>query len=63
MVNNSAKTEREELLDALVDAHGDLDLLLATIFMLDNKAMPSQSPVWPNMVKRHDLLKRYGRFE
>jgi hypothetical protein len=57
------KTERDELLDALVDAHSDLDLLLATICTLDNKAMPTQSPVWPNMVKRHDLLKRYGRFE
>ena len=54
-------TERDELLDALEVAHRDLDLLLAIIATLDRSYMPTQSPVWPNMVARHELLKRYGR--
>lgn len=54
--------ERDELLDALVTAHSDLDLLLAQIATLEKTFMPTKSPVWPNMVARHALLKRHGRF-
>ena len=53
--------ERDELLDALEQAHRDLDLLLAQLATQTRTFMPSQSPVWPGMVARHELLQRYGR--
>jgi hypothetical protein len=50
-----------ELLDALEAAHRDTDLLLAQLATLQRDFFPSRSPVWPNVVARHELLQRYGR--
>jgi hypothetical protein len=55
--------ERDELLDALQEAHRALDLLLAQVATLENKFMPTQSPAWPAVLKAHRLLTRYGRFQ
>jgi len=51
----------KELLDALLIAHRDLDLMLAQRCALQNDFRPTQSAVWPNTVARADLLRRSGR--
>ncbi len=50
-----------ELLDALVAAHRQVDQLMAMIIMRDNSFFPSRSPLWPEIEKRADILKRFGR--
>lgn len=52
-----------ELLDALVRAHQQADAMLAAIITLDKTFRPSKSPFWLEMMLRHELLKRYGRFK
>lgn len=50
--------EEKELLDALIEAHSQVDILMAIVITLDNKFMPSQSPLWPEVVRRAELIKR-----
>ena len=49
-----------ELLDALVKAHQQADLLLAMVVTLDKKFMPSQSSIWPEFVRRAELIQKHG---
>ena len=50
-----------ELLDALVLAHGQVDTLLAMVIKLDPNFYPSKSMLWPDIVKRAELVRKYGR--
>jgi len=49
-----------ELLDALCEAHRQVDHLMAQILMLDDSYRPSKSPLWPETVKRAELIRKYG---
>jgi hypothetical protein len=51
---------KAELLNALVEAHHQVDILLAMVVTLDKSFMPSQSPMWPEIVKRAELLRKHG---
>ena len=48
------------LLEALVEAHRQVDTLLAMAVKLDKKFMPSQSELWPEVVRRAELIRTYG---
>jgi hypothetical protein len=52
-------TETTELLDALATAHRQVDMLMALVISLDKSFMPSQSPLWPEIVRRVELLRKY----
>jgi hypothetical protein len=54
------KAAESELLDALCEAHRQVDSLLAQIIMLDNSFVPSKSPLWPEIMRRYELLRKYG---
>jgi hypothetical protein len=53
--------EKAELLDALVEAHRQVDILLAMAVEADPKFFPSRSALWPEIVRRFELIKRHGR--
>lgn len=48
-----------ELLDALVEAHVQVDMLMAMLIGLDKTFMPSKSPLWPEIVKRVELIRKH----
>ena len=48
-----------ELLDALVEAHVQVDMLMAMVIGHDKKFVPSQSPLWPEIIKRVELIKKH----
>src|SRR6185369_15810607 len=49
-----------ELLDALIVAHRQVDMLLAQVITFDHNFMPSKSAAWPDIVRRHELIQKYG---
>jgi hypothetical protein len=49
-----------ELVEALSEAHRQVDSLLAQLVMRDKTFMPSQSPFWPEVVRRVELIRKYG---
>jgi hypothetical protein len=53
-------TNDTELLDALAEAHRQVDMLMAMVITQDKTFMPSQSPLWPEIVKRAELLQQHG---
>lgn len=55
----AATANTNELLDALATAHRQVDMLMALVITLDNSFMPSQSPLWPDIVRRIELLQKY----
>ncbi|MBT1509464.1 hypothetical protein KIP88_03020 [Bradyrhizobium sp. SRL28] len=48
-----------ELLDALVEAHVQVDMLMAMVIGLDKSFMPSKSALWPEIVKRVELIRKH----
>jgi hypothetical protein len=52
-----------ELIEALATAHRQVDMLMAMVITLDNSFinsfMPSQSSLWPDIVERIELLRKY----
>jgi hypothetical protein len=58
-------TEDDELLHLCASAieaqHHAIDLLLATIMLADPSFRPSQSGVWPAVIKAHATLQRLRR--
>jgi len=48
-----------ELLDALVEAHVQVDMLMAVVISLDKSFMPSKSPLWPEIVRRVALIRKH----
>ena len=55
-----ASSTQSELLNALCEAHRQVDSLMAQILMLDDSYRPSKSPLWPETVKRAELIRKYG---
>jgi hypothetical protein len=55
--SNQAKPN--ELLDALATAHRQVDTLMAMLIAHDNSFMPTQSSLWPDIVKRVELIQKY----
>jgi hypothetical protein len=53
-------TETTELLDALATAHRQVDMLMAMVIGLDNSFMPSKTSLWPDIVKRVELMQKHG---
>ena len=51
---------RNELVEALATAHRQVDMLMAMVITLDNSFMPSKTSLWPDIVKRVELIKKYG---
>jgi len=51
---------RNELVEALATAHRHVDMLMAMVITLDNSFMPSKTSLWPDIVKRVELIKKYG---
>lgn len=56
----TADQEKAELLDALVEAHRQVDILLAMVTTRDQTFFPSRSALWPEIVRRFELIKRHG---
>lgn len=52
-------TDTQELVEALATAHRQVDMLMAMVITLDKSFMPSQSPLWPDLVKRVELLRKH----
>jgi hypothetical protein len=48
-----------ELLDALATAHRQVDILMAMVITMDGTFMPTKSSLWPDIVKRVELLQKH----
>lgn len=57
---NSGEAPDSELVEALSEAHRQVDTLLAMVITLDRSFMPSQSPLWPEIVRRAELIRKHG---
>jgi hypothetical protein len=55
-----ADVKQKELLDALVEAHRQVDSLLAMMIMHDKSFLPTKSPLWPEVERRAKLLEKYA---
>jgi hypothetical protein len=55
-----ATPEDTELVDALVEAHRQVDALLAMVVTMDKSFFPSQSPLWPEIERRAELIQKHG---
>lgn len=49
-----------ELLNSLIEAHRQVDSMLAGMVMADRNFMPSKSHLWPEIVKRAALIEKHG---
>jgi hypothetical protein len=49
-----------ELLHALIVAHRQIDALMGMVMKLDDSFRPSQWPLWPDVVKRAELIRKHG---
>ena len=47
------------LILALVEAHQQVDVLLAMLLRKDKSFRPSQLGMWPEIVKRAELIQKY----
>lgn len=47
-----------DMLEALKDAHRELDILLAEKIAKEEDFMPSKSSHWPTVVKVHEAIKK-----
>jgi len=54
-----AEPNGNELLDALATAHRQVDMLMALVISLDNTFRPTQSSLWPDIVKRVELIQKH----
>jgi hypothetical protein len=52
-------TTERELLDALATAHRQVDMLMAMVITLDGSFMPTKASLWPDIVKRVELIQKY----
>lgn len=59
MTGMAAPEDTTELIDALATAHRQVDMLMELVIRLDKSFMPSQSSLWPDIVKRVELLRKY----
>jgi len=48
-----------ELLDALIEAHRQVDILLAMVITRDRTFRPTQSTLWPEIVRRAELINKH----
>lgn len=53
------KARELELIDALATAHRQVDMLMAMIITMDKTFMPSKTSLWPDIVKRVELIRKY----
>jgi hypothetical protein len=53
------ETRHTELLDALIEAHRQVDTLLAMVITRDRTFRPSQSALWPEIVRRAELINKH----
>lgn len=60
MTGTGRDAKQTELLNALIEAHEQVDTLMAMIIVHDQKFMPSKSPLWPGILRRATLLRKYG---
>lgn len=52
--------DHTELVEALCEAHRQVDMMLAQMVMADKTFMPSKSPYWAETVKRFELIQKHG---
>lgn len=57
--DKAAEYETTELVEALATAHRQVDMLMATVIGHDDTFMPTQTSLWPDIVKRIALLQKY----
>ena len=55
----TSEQDNKELFDALATAHRQVDMLMAMVIGLDNTFMPTQTSLWPDIVKRVELIRKY----
>lgn len=55
-----ASAERDALIAALEAAHAQVDALLALVASWDKNFFPSETELWPEIVRRNEILRRYG---
>ena len=51
------KAEKERILAVLEGQHQAIDILLAELIMKDRDFRPSQSTIWPAVVRSYDLIR------
>lgn len=51
--------ERDGLVAALEIAHAQVDTLLALVATWDKTFFPSETELWPEIVRRNEILRRY----
>lgn len=59
-VLSGATAERHDLLSSLALAHEQVITLLGLLVRKDNSFVPSETELWPEIVRRNEILRRYG---
>ncbi|UQR65087.1 hypothetical protein LRP30_07475 [Bradyrhizobium sp. C-145] len=55
-----AAAERDDLVAALARAHEQIDALFAMYALKDHTFRLSETELWPEIVRRNEILRRYG---
>jgi hypothetical protein len=55
----SDKADTKELVEALALAHRQVDMLMAMVVTLDPSFMPSKTSLWPDILARVELIRKY----
>jgi len=58
-MNTDDNAEIKELVEALALAHRQVDILMAMVISLDHSFRPSQTSLWPDIVARVELIRKY----
>jgi len=58
-MNTDDNAEIKELVEALALAHSQVDILMAMVITLDPSFRPSKTSLWPDIVARVELIRKY----